>query len=47
MLTILPNVAPVYSNLTDQLFKENDNVLADLTAQWTDATPATTLTYTS
>jgi len=30
VLTILPNVAPVYSNLTDQLFKENDNVLVNL-----------------
>lgn len=47
VVTLLPNAAPVYTLLSDQLLKTDENVSIDLTPYWSDATPATTLTYTS
>lgn len=47
VVTVLPNAAPVYAYMIDQLYKEKVAVVTSLAAQFTDATPATTLTYTS
>jgi len=47
IVTLLPNVPPVYIPLKDQLYKTDADVLSDLTPQWSDATPGTTLSFTS